>query len=608
MDAFVAKTGANRKLKRLWGTSTVVIDGLPVEVLNARRHYHKPDDRPENYEQLFKFLRVFKDVEDYKGQGIKSAWFTLNKSNGPENLDVSSSYIVDNLNRMWWDDSDGLMPEDLTLTTSIVISESFDNYSNLDFSTWGTTEEEIAEYIKLNYETLWGTKKIVQEGVGVINKGSSFDEALNAEVQDEDDLSPDDPWMAILSRYALRESGVPCTIKNVEIGLGNAKEVVYNTVVVTIEIPYYQFISSDTLVQRVLDDLDTEVFPKDYTTVKLDIFNGLMANNEQVTQTLAKQVNYYETVDDIDVTVLSRQYLQWEDSTIQASIYENFWVQDGDKWYFKADVIDNPKLYGTTHPKLNAYVFSLLDTGYKKKKVPLWKKIVAVILFIVAVVLAFFDYSGQSSSYLFTAAYAILVGAFVVALTSAIFGAFGMNEWAMAFAWVSKEIEPLVFIASVIMIIDVVGQAIQSIQKLGLTEVVGNVISDMAADFVTGLGDVMTGTISSQSVSVLTKTIDAYSKNRINKIESINSRNVDLKAQHTKLIEETSMESDVVKSYMNIYSKPATADWSIYASTFDMPYERGGGMLSIGNIQKTTKQALRKADYEEPMFDGIILV
>ena len=65
------------------------------------------------------------------------------------------------------------------------------------------------------------------------------------------------------------------------------------------------------------------------------------------------------------------------------------------------------------------------------------------------------------------------------------------------------------------------------------------------------------------------------------------------------------MESDVMRSWMNIYAKPATADWSIYASTYDLPYEPGGGTMAIGNIQKTTKQALRKADYDEPMFDSM---
>jgi hypothetical protein len=46
----------------------------------------------------------------------------------------------------------------------------------------------------------------------------------------------------------------------------------------------------------------------------------------------------------------------------------------------------------------------------------------------------------------------------------------------------------------------------------------------------------------------------------------------------------------------------------MYASQFDLPYERGGGNLALGNIQRTTKQALRKADYDDSAFAGILLL
>ena len=159
VDTFIAKTGANRKLKRLWGTTTV----QGTEVLHARRHYHKEADRPANYERLFKFLKVYDDIKDYEGEGIKSAWFTLNKSNGPENLNTAPSYVVDNLNRMWWDTNDGVMPENLTLTTSVVISENFNNKSTLSGIDWTTSKEDIADYVLNNYEALWDAKKIIQD-------------------------------------------------------------------------------------------------------------------------------------------------------------------------------------------------------------------------------------------------------------------------------------------------------------------------------------------------------------------------------------------------------------------------------------------------------------
>ena len=152
---------------------------------------------------MIDFIRRTSRDLSYEGEGIKSAWFTLNKSNGTENLDVSASYIADNLNRMWWDDADGVRPDNLTLTTTITIGQSFT-------SSFGTTlidrtlpKDQQALAVKNNYETLWNDYRIEQEGVGVINKGTVLNEELNIEVPDNDDLSPDDPWLSILSRYSV---------------------------------------------------------------------------------------------------------------------------------------------------------------------------------------------------------------------------------------------------------------------------------------------------------------------------------------------------------------------------------------------------------------------
>ena len=629
VDTFVAKTGANRKLKRLWGTS--IVNG--VEVLNARRHYHKEADRPENYKKLFKFLKVYDDVKDYEGKGIKSAWFTLNKSNGPENLDVSSSYIADNLNKMWWDINDGPMPEGLTLTTTITIGLGLDTGVGSTLIDRGEPKEQQALAVKDNYETLWNEHLIEQEGVGIINKGSVLDQNLKIEVPDEDDLSPDDPWLSIISRYILRDagSGIPCTIRDIEVGLGNNGKHLYNTAVVTIEIPYHEFTTSDPIVQKILGDLDTGNFQKPFRINRVRSFNGFMSSNEHVTQASAKQVNYYETEDDIDLATITRSYIQWEDSTIQASVYESFWLQDGDKWYFRADVIDNPKSYGTTHIELNTYLFSLLDTGYKKKKVSFWKKLVAVIVFIIAVVLAFVPGAQGASAWLMAASYAVLIGSLVLALITMTLSALGANEWAMAFAAVSKEIEPLVTVASIIMVVgsfytaiseagtNAAAEAIKSgatkeAAATAASEAIKSSITTTILDSVvntflgTSASSIMAGSLTTtQIVSVTNKAVSVYTNLQVKKLENIASKNNDLKTEYDKLVEETSMETDIMRGYMNIYAKPATADWSVYASTFDMPYERGGGVLAMGNIQKTTKQAIRKADYDEPMFESMNL-
>lgn len=607
-NSFVAKTGANRKFKRLWGTTTV----KGVEVLNLRRHYHPTKSRPNNYKKLFKFLKVWKQVKDYKGEGIKSAWFTLNKSKGTEkSVNVSSNYVVNNLNRMWWDTNDGKMPKNLTLTTTIVISEDFTNRNTLTGFDWTSTKENLAQYVIDNYESLWANKKIVQEGVGVINKGSITDPVTNTTKPDEDDLSPDDPWLAIVSRYALRDSGIPCTIKDVSPGLGNANGVIYNTAVVTIEIPYHQFTSSDPIVSKIMYDMNPNNYPKLFKVAPWRIFDGFSTNNEHITQNLVRKVNYYITEEDSDPDTVSRQYLQWEDSVTTVSKYNNIWVQDGDKWYLKADVIDRPSAYGFKQTELNNYLFSLLDTGYKKKKVPLWKKIVAVVIFIVAVIVAFvYPPAASASSMAIAAAEAILVGAMVIALTTAVFSALGYAEWATAFGWTSRAIEPLVTVATIVTLTAGFQKSTEEVIKKIATRYVVDETFDLLGEF-SDLGklisDALSGNIS-DIVDAASKTIVAYTSIQSAKLERIVDRIKDTKAEYDKLNEETMMTNDVIKSFMNIYAKPATADWSMYAAVYDMPYERGGGNLAIGNIQKTTIQAIRKPYYNEAMFEGILLV
>ena len=609
---YISSVGSNRKLRRLWGTE--IVDG--VEVLHSRRHYHTAASRPANYETLFRFLDVYDDIKDFDGQGLKSAWFTLNKSKGPgEDNTVDPSFVVDNLNRMWWDDNDGPIPANLTLTTSVVISESFDTREGLSSINWNDTKENIKLYITNNFETLWSTNEVKQEGVGVINKGSFTDDVTKVVTPDEDDLSPDDPWLAILSRYALRDDGITCTVKDVEVGLGGG-ELAYNpgrihsTAVVTVEIPYHLFTASDPIVVRILADLDTDNFPVTANMRWRNIFNRSfdtsVFSNEHTTQNEAKKVTFYETAEDLDPTTISRNYISWEDGRSQASIYEGFWLKSGDTYYFRAEVISDPKKYNTTQNELKAYLFSILDTGYKKKKVKWYKKVIAIVIFIVAVILAI-PSGGASLTWAYAAAvaFAITMGALVLAVLAMLFTAIGMADWASAFAEANKSLAPLIAVASIILVVDGISAATPEISKAGAS----SVLESMASDFLTGITDVFTGDIATEfAISSSVKVLSAYTKVQNNKLESLSDKNKDLKMENAELTKEMQEQSDSLQGFMNIYAKPATADWSIFASTYDLPYEKGQGRQGLGCIQLTTKQAMRKSDYREPMFDSMIFV
>ena len=62
VNSFVAAAGSSRKLKRLWGTTTVDVEGESVEVLNSRRNYYVDKQavvEEESNKKLFKFLKVW---------------------------------------------------------------------------------------------------------------------------------------------------------------------------------------------------------------------------------------------------------------------------------------------------------------------------------------------------------------------------------------------------------------------------------------------------------------------------------------------------------------------------------------------------------------------
>ena len=609
VNNYVGCAGRNRKFKRFWGTE--FIDG--VEVIKGRAYYHPTGSLPVEHERLFRFLDVWDQLEDADHEGLRNAWFYLNKDNGPETFDVPNTYLVDNLNSMWWDDNDGVRPEDLTLTTTISIGE---NWSNRDLGTSlidpNLPKEQQAQAVIDNYESMWATNKITQEGVGVINKGSVHDPVLLVDVPDEDDLSPDDPWLAVVARYALRDNGIPCTIKDVEVGISSSTHRIHNTVVVTIEIPYYEFSPSSPAIQQIVLDTDNATHPRFNYGIGFGYFQDVAQSNEVITQTLIRRQTFNETPEDLDDTVVSRGYTLFGDAQLGVSSYDSLWHKSGNTWYLRAEVFTDPKLYGIGQVDLHNYLFTLLDTGYKKKKAPFWKKLVAIIIFIIAVIVAVVTYGG-TSPYVY-AAWAIVVAAFVYTLISMALSALGYNEWAMAFSEANQFMSPLVMVASIVLIFsgyvngtESFGTALGNLAAAEGVKALGEAIGGTAGALVSTVGSAYAGGKVDPNKFAMA-ILKAYSMTERNKLQELKAKNNDLAAEYDELAEEAARQTDAMKGFMNIYAKPATADWSMYASQFDLPYERGGGNLAVGNIQRTTKKALRPGNYDDPMFENMRLV
>lgn len=613
-DRYIMSLSTARKLKRLWGTTTV----SGVEVLNLRQYYWKEPRRSENFEKLFKLLNAYDSVNEGDYSSLDDAWLYFNKNNADEALLNPDSFVETNLNSMWWDPADGAMPEGLTLTTKISISTA--GVSDLDKARVNEllsplmTKETIKASIANNYEELWDMCAITQEGVGVINKGSTIDPVYNTVIQDEDDLTPDDPWLSTIARYALRSSGVTCTIKDVTIGsisTYTGKHVAikraYNTTyIVEIEIPYENaYTTGNAIVQSISGDL----------VYKYDV--NSKANGFK-TQKIVKAMDASDLID--DPTLVSRSYLLWESSVSQSSaIFDNLWhLEDGRWWYLKADVFDNPKAYGLTYKQLNSYVLPLLDNGFKKKKTSIILTALAVILVVIAFVLAVIPGTQGASITLLSVAKAILVASLVLTLAILSFTVLGMNEWASAFAEVSKFIEPLVMLATIVVLVGGIQDKLAQMAAEQVTEqAAGEMVLNLLADtfgstvdtLVQGAVDVFAGSFTTNAAMMFNaKLLQVVNSMAKLKLKAIAEKNKDLQAEYADMQKELSQENDALSGFSLIYSKPATADWSMYASQFDMPYERGGGQLAMGNIQRTTKQAIRKAKYDDPAFAGILII
>ena len=622
LSSFLSNVSTVRKLKRLWGTTT--IDG--VEVLVRRQFYHPAKYQSPTYKKLFTFLNTYEDVENAEMMGVKSAWIYFNK-NAKAEIDMDteeefvSEFVTLNLNAMWWDDADGVRPENLTLTTSIVIEAEFESATSASAVPTVTTtalldpswpSEVLATAIADNYNTLWDTCLISQQGIGVINKGVITDEVTLVATPDEDDLSPDDPWMQTMARNVMRTTDMDYTITDVSIGYGTADNGrIYPTYVVTLEIPYTSFSKSNEIVGYIGSDITTSY--RSAARTKLSYPNGYY------TQATLKRMSSTDLED--DDTLVTREYALWEDySTVDIDV---LWYRG----HIRVDVMLNPRAYGLTYKKISSYLLQSLDSDYKKKKVPLGKKIVAVVIFIIAVLFSL--KTGGWSLGLVAVAKAILVGVLVLAVLTLATAAMGMNEWASAFGAASKTVAPLALVATIILIWTGIGLALESakegvaaaaaeaggtlaVSEVTLTQAVqhiaANALKSIADVIVVGATDLATLQATTASFKFLSGILKLFNTAQKLRLEQLNDRLVDKKAEYAAMLEEAEQETDVLQGFARISASPATADWSMFTALYDHPYEKSGGTLHIGNVQRTTKQAIRKATYEDLAFKDILIM
>ena len=599
---FIGDLRSVRRFTRLWNKET----HGGIEIFKPREYYYKDTDKSTNFESLFKFLGAYEDVIEGDYKGLRRAWLYLNKNKAISIEDNNiAPFVLNNLNKVFWNNAEGAVPENLSISTSIVIETKNPRLTSIqqsninDLISANLSADTLKYNIENNYSLILDSLPITQEGSATVNKGFITDSVNNTNVPNRDLLDPDDAWVSTLARYALRQSSLNVNIVKVSTGTSTARPLphkwgeITNTIVLDIEIPYKVFTLSDSTVNKISADLKSQI--NDEST------------NKQKTNFVIKSMSRADL--DLEDEVIERNYTPWEGLATSSNIrFNSLWMYHPEtNWVLKTEAFRNPTAFGFTHNELSTYLTSLIDTGYQKKKVAWYKKALAVVVFVIALVLA--KPTGGKSLKLIAVAKMILVAALTLSLITLAFAVLGMTDWATAFSQVSKIIEPLVIVASIITLGVKIDELANRLAKEGLKEVLSSSAQDFVKDFVedvvTGATDLISGTVSNASMMFTTELINLYTMSDRNKIKSLERKTADIKSEYADLAKEMNQESDALQGFMKIYAKPATADWSYYSSLYDMPYERGGGLLSMGNIQRTTKQAMRKAEYNEPIFDNI---
>lgn len=617
LNRFQSVFKSNKKLLRAWGTET--ING--VEVMKGRQFYYptpkEGDSSFKRFKELFTLLGAYKDVTSANYKGIRQAWLYFNKEKGRAEVPSAEEFIASNLNKVWWDEPTvgKPMPDGVFIDATAKISYQYSvgGYRKVpcDFFV-AQNEYQRIDTVNRAFEAIWRQFRVVSDG-----------NAYAVDGKQRYEISIDDPWVQLLTLYSLRGFNSDHEVTACKRGsetmpssIFGPNKVALDTYLIDVKLFYREFTADDPLVLQIAADMN------EYK----DAFEGVSEANERNTIRLVQTYMAGRYKEDGTGTI-NRNYQGWaaamEDET---DAYDSLWYEYKEGYYsepvyyLRKEIFDDPKKFGLTRKELAGYVLKLVDSDYRKKKRKWYQRFFAVFLFVFSVVMAL----PSGGLTLVGAALAVSAGVMALTLASVLFSVAGADDWASAFSELNKAIEPLAQIAGIVTFVS----SIQSAVRAGLKTVAGNVAADgfikglgatvvdglkgLADTFVTeiiqGGKEFLSGKINSVSIGFTQRMVDLYTIPQKLKLESLQARNRDLQAEYEDMAKEASQERDVVRSYMYVYNKPATADWSIYAEEFDVPYERGGGNLHIGNIQKTTKQAMRKADYSDPAFDNITLL
>lgn len=545
VQRYINQVGFKKKFLRLWGH-----DGSSL----TEKQYYYPSIAPSKVE-LFKLLGIYKDLVEAQGKmsGIESAWVYLNS----KKVDVST--LTDELliQELEFDILDGIY------TLNIIPNVSFQRARFRRNSELGVIREDklglleysdkvaLGEYIKDNYDEV--LKNYIVEGA-----------------EDNDTLN-------LILMYILKGSNTfSCTIKSTEYALTNNVKVIeteeysksykYSVKSISMDLEIKQIgtvTRNDPLVKSILDGKEDYTMKKNKNTAK------------ETNRILGSALNRKDQTNSV-----------WLNGKLRVSMFDS-------KELKTKDLIE----------LLNKSI----DTGYEKKKVKWYKKLIAIVVFIVT-----FYFSGGTSAASFGAfATSFGVASLAVMALSAAMAAWGDETGAAAAGEFSQTVSKVGMVIGITAIVttvistirqaaaqQVVAEAAKQGVKLSTAEIAKQAAQRSLIDTLKGMvvdyfkSSFITNLSLEQGLAVTNRLFGMYSKNKIenlqDKLKSVQQQNAEY-AQFEEENRSRDIGRSLIKAHGEVFHQDST-------DKYDYMYESWSSPMHIGNIQRTSWKWNRTGD------------
>jgi len=538
------------KFLRHWGTEKLVCTDTSdkdykegyVEVLVAK-HYTYPKEHleTEQNKKLYRHLQVYKKLQEINPEGVSSTWLYLN----PAKSDLYTLTDEVLASRLQMD------MEDVVCTITI----------SLQNDSLGIAKSKWANLVDLKAYLITNWEQILSSYIMQVDGSTELD---------------DDRYFRfrVLGTYALlanleayRGTKITASIRNIQTGLEEVQIEGLTTIVKTIVL--------------IVDINKT----------------GIITNTDPLVIKIANEINAVNKGEEAAQAAKEAANAGSEDMLTFADEFESF--TDPKIWYMgrlRASVLQRGScLKSKEKTKL---IQDILDQGYQKKKVPMYKRLLIAVIFIAVIVISCMNGCTTTGFLL-----AIVKAAFAVSLTSFAMAKWGDEEGAQAGVSFTKTIDPIVKIASVVLIITglmaaynaakealvaAATKAAEEAAKTAVTEAAKAAAADaLKAALTPTVSEILLKMVLSPGqkvmMTILSMATAMYYKNEIKDLrEEADTLQKQIDAYNERT-EDKFMRKDLALLFIESHTSPLVVDWSKYSAIYDMPYSS-----TLFNVQATT--------------------